>query len=626
MDVQLVRTNQTKEVEIRGRLSRWMGLNLAVDYWWMKPIYGQDISEIPSTIQLFVGEYQSKITTRYLIAIPAVNQSAKGKLSVRESRLYLESVYGQTDQNLVIGSIVYDCESILMGIEKAMKGLTKEIEGFQLRTKKKTPSYYDELGWCTWDVFYRDVSEANILRAFETFKQRGIQPSYLILDDGWQDVTDMYLKTIFENEKFPAGLKRLVSLAKKTYGFKQVGIWHALQGYWGGIDPTGPLAHSFSLKRNDKILPSPYTTYFTDKGYYISETDIGGFYEMFYSFLKECGIDLVKVDSQGSLLHLCENEENPTAIMSHYQKALTTVGKKYFNNEILYCMAHSSDIIFNTNEFIAWRNSDDFFPDKPLASQLEHLYVNAINNIFTSTFAFPDWDMFQTQHPYAQLHALIRAISGGPLYICDAPEQINQELLSKLMINEQQVLRFRQPALPFEACIMTDTLTTKTLLKIHNHSDFGFTVMSANLNPDFKSIKETLMIEELAKSWKIESWIYFSHDLNSIGHICIGEGVGQTLEYGQYTYLSFVPQYEKITPLGNIDKYNAYLVIKSIMQVSNQMTIECQGRGRFACYLEEDVKIKSLQVNGILHEAILQHQLLIIHLNESENLIQVTMD
>jgi len=48
------------------------------------------------------------------------------------------------------------------------------------------PSFVNELGWCTWDSFYTGLSNSRVLRGLNSFQETGVQPRFLILDDGWQ--------------------------------------------------------------------------------------------------------------------------------------------------------------------------------------------------------------------------------------------------------------------------------------------------------------------------------------------------------------------------------------------------------------------------------------------------------
>ncbi|MGL4373038.1 MAG: Sip1-related alpha-galactosidase [Turicibacter sp.] len=620
MKIKLFTTHSDLQIEKSVNLTKWMALDLAVDFWWMKPIHGKSVHEIPTSVQLLVGQYTNEAgKSRYSIVIPAVNKGIKARIIQSEQGLMLEQLTACVDE-LVIGVQVYECESILEGIKRATENLAEHIEGFNLRGNKKIPKYYDYLGWCTWDVFYREVSEAGMIDCLEVFKDRQINPYYIILDDGWQDVSEMHLNSIFENDKFPSRLVNLVQTAKEEYGVKEFGIWHALQGYWGGINPNGPLAHSFEFTPNETIKYSPYTQYFTDKGYFINEQEIAKFYEIFYKFLSESGIDLVKVDSQGSLLHLCENELNPSAVMGKYQKALQEAGRKYFNNQVLYCMSHVSDVIFNTYDFIAWRNSDDFFPTKPIESQLEHFYINGMNNIFTSTFAYPDWDMYQTNHPFSDLHSLMRAISGGPLYICDAPRDIDSSKLDKLMIDRHKVLRFNQPALPYEDCLMSNCQTESVLFKVHNESPFGYTVMALNLCENKKRIEEDLTLP----SFGAQEVVCFDAVTKKIARVEGVSAVKLSLDYGEATYLTFVPVMDGIAPIGLSDKYNSYLSLLNIERSVGCLEMKSLGEGPFWCYIEAGMKIKGVTVNGKVTEFSLDNQILCFQTEQGDNKIVIS--
>src|SRR5271163_4632165 len=94
---------------------------------------------------------------------------------------------------------------------------------------------------------------------------------------------------------------------------------------------------------------------------------------------------------------------------------------------------HDSTNIFHsflhtTTPRIMLRNSDDFFPDIP-SSHPWHVFCNAHNALLVQHLnVLPDWDMFQTSHPYSGFHAAARCISGGPIYITDSPGQHNVSL------------------------------------------------------------------------------------------------------------------------------------------------------------------------------------------------------
>ena len=84
------------------------------------------------------------------------------------------------------------------------------------------------------------------------------------------------------------------------------------------------------------------------------------------------------------------------------------------------------------------RNSDDFFPGIP-NSHPWHIFVNAHNSLLTSHLnILPDWDMFQTSHPYSSFHAAGRCVSGGPIYFTDEPGQHNLDLIAQMTARTTQ--------------------------------------------------------------------------------------------------------------------------------------------------------------------------------------------
>ncbi|KAL0337458.1 UNVERIFIED_CONTAM: putative galactinol--sucrose galactosyltransferase 6 [Sesamum calycinum] len=83
----------------------------------------------------------------------------------------------------------------------------------------------------------------------------------------------------------------------------------------------------------------------------------------------------------------------------------------------------------------------------------------------------PDWDMFHSLHPAAEYHGSARAISGGPVYVSDAPGKHNFDLLRKLVLPDGSILRARLPAATKD-CLFSDP-ARDGLLKIWNMNQTG---------------------------------------------------------------------------------------------------------------------------------------------------------
>ena len=66
-----------------------------------------------------------------------------------------------------------------------------QMQTGRLRSEKFLPAFVDQFGWCTWDAFYQQVSHEAVRQGLETFRAGGISPRLLILDDGWQTMTEI---------------------------------------------------------------------------------------------------------------------------------------------------------------------------------------------------------------------------------------------------------------------------------------------------------------------------------------------------------------------------------------------------------------------------------------------------
>lgn len=65
----------------------------------------------------------------------------------------------------------------------------------------------------------------------------------MLMDDGWLSVHgDALYDFAPEKEKFPNGFAQMICDIKRDTQVDWFGVWHALGGYWGGIEPGSDLA------------------------------------------------------------------------------------------------------------------------------------------------------------------------------------------------------------------------------------------------------------------------------------------------------------------------------------------------------------------------------------------------
>lgn len=304
-------------------------------------------------------------------------------------------------------------------------------------------SWYDSLAYCTWNSLGQDLNAEKIMAGLDSLAKNQINISTLIIDDNWQSLDGSQGNTnqfhrgwkAFEANPigFPQGLKSAVSKIRETHpAIRDVAVWHALMGYWGGISPEGEIA------KNYKTIEVTFRegTPMAGRKLTIHPDDVHRLYDDFYRFLSEAGVTGVKTDVQFSLDLLADTPDRHS-FTNTYQSAWTQAHLRHLAGRAISCMSMIPQILYHsflpkTTPRIMLRNSDDFFPDVP-TSHAWHVFVNAHNALFVQHLnVLPDWDMFQSSHPYSGFHAAARCLSGGPIYITDTPGEHDVGLIHQM--------------------------------------------------------------------------------------------------------------------------------------------------------------------------------------------------
>lgn len=289
------------------------------------------------------------------------------------------------------------------------------------------------------------MTEEKLLNAVYALAEQNVHISSLIIDDNWQDINDSGKSqyhhgwNAFEAQPkaFPNGLKNTVSRIRERHSsIKHVAVWHALLGYWGGISPEGKLAQTY--KTVDVIRENNPKRDIDLEGHttVIAKEDVSKFYDDFYRFLSESGIDAVKADVQ-FMVDTLASAKDRRELTTTYLDAWMIATLRHFSSRAISCMSQAPQILFHqqlprSRLPLLVRNSDDFFPHVP-ASHPWHIWANAHNSLLTQHLnVLPDWDMFQTVHDYSGFHAAARCLSGGPIYITDAPGEYNFDIINQI--------------------------------------------------------------------------------------------------------------------------------------------------------------------------------------------------
>ncbi|KAL7461987.1 hypothetical protein ACHAXS_002391 [Conticribra weissflogii] len=278
--------------------------------------------------------------------------------------------------------------------------------------------------------------------------------------------------------------------------------------------------HSDHLLRVEPIISWDAVSLF-GVGLLTNRADLITFYERLHSPLKDAGVDGVKVsftnnqnnhrllvmsfltilrsfqkiDVQSGVAAVGGGSGGGPHLAKLYVEAMENSVKRHFaspstvavnqsnvDNEAvscINCMSHSTENMYRYKHTSIIRASDDFYPRRPY-SHTVHLINVAYNSLFLREVCLPDWDMFQSLHPSASLHAAARAIGGCPVYVSDKPGNHDPELLKRLVLKDGSVLRACQSGVPTRDCLFSNIgKDGVTPLKVFNWNVIGSGVIAA---------------------------------------------------------------------------------------------------------------------------------------------------
>ena len=145
------------EVETDIRPEAMTAMYLLND-WWTRPAFINDFSEIPELTQAIYG----KLRNGYFFLLPMPGKQFKTQVKPgRENTL----IFGMSACKGGISKLdepVYayaEADSLQEAVHACM-AWAAEYHGIRLKEERNMPEMLKYLGWCSWDAFYTEISEA----------------------------------------------------------------------------------------------------------------------------------------------------------------------------------------------------------------------------------------------------------------------------------------------------------------------------------------------------------------------------------------------------------------------------------------------------------------------------------
>ncbi|MEG1574842.1 MAG: Sip1-related alpha-galactosidase [Bacteroidales bacterium] len=364
----------------------------------------------------------------------------------------------------------------------------KSVSTLKVRDEKEYFEAFDYLGWCTWEHYHADIDEAKIEKDLTTIEMSGIPIRYILIDDGHIASNDKHqlISLTPDVKRFPNGWENLMK-RKNENGIKWFGIWYGLSGYWTGISAQNELPEAVKRNlylHNGSLLPGKSTK------------DIKSFYKYYVKTLNGYGFDFLKIDNQSFTLPLYMGG---TQVVRQAKACNLALEEETHRQEmgLMNCMAQNILNTDNTQYSAVTRVSIDYKKfDENMAKS--HLFQSYTNTLLQGQTVWPDHDMFHSSDSICGgLMARSKAISGGPVYLSDSPDEFVREYIEPLIDQNGKLFRPKAPAIPTPESILTNPLQSGKAYRVAAPTgDEALALICYNLNTSVKNQTVTANISK----------------------------------------------------------------------------------------------------------------------------------
>lgn len=561
-----------------------------IKLFWLAPAFVSDHRLLsPSNVLLL---WQREGSGEYQVLVPLAGDGMIGEVGHEgyQLRVALESrVAGLTPRAVPLFAVAMGRDPYRLPADAYRAGFAAAGAWGRMRDEKPLPEVFKWLGWCSWNTYYQEVTEEKVLASARSLRERRIPVGFMLVDDGWMTLRGRKLADYEADPvKFPGGLAGLARVLRGDLGVRHLGVWHAFQGHWEGVDPESEIAGSHAMLRGlgGQALPDP------------RQGAGRAFYDDWYRRLRAAGYEMVKVDNQAANSKFTDGTmtlwESGGGTQKNVQEAAAAAGL-----EVLACMAMSLEGAFHWRTTAVARNSDDYIPDVRRTTR-EHVLQNGYNALWTACFAWPDWDMFQTHDRDALVHAIARALSGGPIYFSDTPGVEQAELLRALCDRAGRTYRVDQPGMVTRDLLLVDPSMGAGALKIWGRVRRpGY---EAGAVGAFHVDKAAAKVRGQLRSSDVDGFpagaraAVWRHVAQSASALEPGDAINFIIEEPGAELFTLVPIDDGVAVLGLLDKLLGPAAVTAMGRPDGDIEVRLSEGGELGLWLERPVA--AVEIDG----------------------------
>ncbi len=537
------------------------------------------------------------LTGEYLVLLPLAGAETMSWLYV-DDKMQLKVKLGTLGKEKVQGNFPLlgwaRHEDLYAAIHQTWKKAL-ECEPLQgrvnWRCEKAYPEAFRYLGWCSWEEFRHDIDSELLANAAKEIEKSNAPVRWMLIDDGHQEVKDRKLIRFEpDKSKFPHGWQPLIE--QRSEKLKWFGLWHSFNGYWEGIHPDHKLGelneHLIDVYDDDSTLILPKNNKQAAKA----------FYERMIGSAKHYGFDFVKIDTQShQLFYYMGLIDNAVQASARNSQVLEEVCQQ-MSLGLLNCMAHNPVCLFNTRYSNVSRSSMDYRQENEGLTKTR-VYQAYSNTLLFGQTQWTDQDMFHSSDPVlGEVMGIANALSGGPIYVSDAPKDFKSKNIQPLCFDDGELLRPLAPAAPLPDSMFRNAIREKQAYRvIAPLANQSAAIAVYNLNHETNTITTEIspndyrctsaMMQPYPGKWDVPEEGLVVYDWHEQRGEKLDEPYQIELQGFSNRLLLLSPIYKGWAVIGRSDKYLSMAAVDEIEYGEDQLTLTLHESGPVVVWSED---------------------------------------
>jgi len=458
------------------------------------------------------------------------------------------------------------------------------------RTEKDYPEPFEYLGWCTWEEFKRDINDSLLVSSMQKIKKSQVPVRFALIDDGHEWTapdTEKLVSFMPDPRKFPGGWSPVTNL-KSNEDIRWMGLWHHQSGYFNGLaeeNQFGGLNQQLANLASGLYLPKP------------RKKSIDAFYRQLFGSSRKAGFDFNKVDFQSTNLMHYIGEAN--AVQAHHWVGQSM--EKHTSEmelDLLNCIAQDMVSVFNTRYSSVTRCSQDYRKGN-ISNARIHIYQSYNNLLWMGHTVYGDHDMFHSSDTVCgQLMAVSKAMSAGPVYLSDHPDDFIPEHIVPLCYQDGKIIRPLAPALPLPGSVFSNPYKKEVPYQvIAPMPDGAATIVSYNLYESEKPVTidatvtkgdyqyASALLQPYPGPWQVPEEGMVMYDWYE-QKIITDEEYKFELNGFSDKLVHLLPLQNGVAVIGRVDKYLSPATVDNVEIAENELSFTLTEGGPLAIYLQ----------------------------------------